>query len=77
MLTSKMGNAQTAGDLLDVVGQFVEKPIFNQRHASQAYFKLGAIQRKRKLSESDANGPVNSPVLVKLNRQVLAMRVFD
>ena len=73
VLTSKMGNAQTAGDLLDVVGQFVEKPIFNQRHASQAYFKLGAIQRKRKLSESDANGPVNSPVLVKLNRQVLAM----
>ena len=69
VLTSKIKSAQTAGDLLDLVGQAVDKPIFNHIHASAAYVKLGAFQRKRKLFPSDAK----SPVLGRLNRQVLGM----
>ena len=71
MLTSKIKNAQTAGDLLDVVDGIVDKPIFDYIHAAAAYTKLGNFQKKGRLCPGDMNGNV----LVRLDNRLHGMLV--
>lgn len=67
--TRKITEANSAGELLSVLDQVVEKSIFNEIHASAAYGALANFQQRRELQQSDAA----SPVLVKLDRQFLRM----
>ena len=69
ILTSKIKNAQTAGELLDVVDGIVDKPIFDHIHAAASYTKLGNFQKKRQLGQRE----MKSQVLVRLERRLEGM----
>ena len=69
MITSKIKNAPTAGELLDFVGTVVDTPIFNYIHAAAAYTKLGNFQKKGQVGPKE----VNSNALVRLDERLEGM----
>ena len=71
IITSKIKDTQTAGDLLDYVDTVVDKPSFNYIHVAATYTKLGNFQKKGQLDTMDAD----SGVLVRLESRLQGMLV--
>ena len=69
MITSKIKNTQTAGELLDYADTVVDKPIFNYIHVAATYTKLGSFQKKGGLSPAE----VRSNVLLRLGDRLQGM----
>ena len=69
MITSKIKNTQTAGELLDYADTVVDKPIFNYIHVAATYTKLGNFQKKGGLSPAE----VRSNVLLRLGDRLQGM----
>jgi len=57
-LTSKIKQAKSAAELLDLLDGVVDGPIFNNFHASAAYTSLATWKRKGGLAPSDKASPV-------------------
>ena len=57
-LTSKIKQAKSATELLDLLDGVVDGPIFNTFHASAAYTSLATWKRKGGLTPSDKESPV-------------------
>ena len=69
ILTSKIKQAKSAAELLDLLDEAVDGPIFNHFHASAAYTSLATWKRKDGLTPSDKE----SPVLPRLAARVQTM----
>ena len=69
MLSARIKSAETAGELLDVVGRSVDEPVFNYIHAAAAYTRLGNLRKKGLLCAKE----VDSDVLVRLGQRLQGM----
>ena len=58
LLTSKIKQAKSAAELLDLLAGVVDGPIFNHFHASAAYTSLATWKRQGGLTTSDKASPV-------------------
>ena len=69
IITSKIKNSQTAGELLDYVDSVMDKLIFNYIHVAAAYTNLGSFKKKGQLGTMHVHGAV----LVRLESRLLGM----
>ena len=66
MMTSKIKNSETVGELFDLLDAVVDKPIFNYIHAAVAYTKLRNLEKRDPLGTKEAK----SGVLVRLEQRL-------
>ena len=66
ILTTKISEASSAKEVLGIVGEEVESPIFDDIHASAALTTLAKFKRRRQLSRDDAMSPVWAGIATRL-----------
>ena len=71
LLTSKIKQAKSATELLDLLDEEVDGPIFNKFHASAAYHSLATWRRNGGLTPRDKESPVLRRLAARVQNMAL------